>query len=222
MRFALNVGGLAIIYLAGFGFSTFGHLARAEGARPRCALSAARLFAATPSSVVYRSRTGASSRGTFACLKSLGRNRWLGDGRGRERFLGALALGSDRVGYGLTLYENSREDVADQQVRVLNLRTGALILKVPAVSAPDPESPKSRGGVRDIAFGAGGSLAWIGANTNTSPATFELWASDAHGTRMLDAGTDIPSTSLAVSGSRFYWTRADKPKTTTLEGSTTK
>lgn len=222
MKSARNIAGLVLVCLAGFGFPVLGQAARAEGATEMCVPRGARVLAATPSSVVYRSRTGPSSRGTFGCLKSLGRNRWLGDGRGRERFLGAFALGRDRVGYGLTLYENSREDVADQQVRVLDLRTGALILKVPAVSVADPESPNARGGVHDIAMSGRGSLAWIAANTNTSPATFELWTSDTHGTQMLDAGPDILPTSLAVSGARFYWTRAGRPMTTTLEGTATK
>lgn len=222
MKSAQNIAGLALICLPGFGVLALGHAARAEGAKEMCVPPRARTLAATPSSVVYRSKTGASGGGTFGCLKSLGRNRWLGDGRGRERFLGAFALGSDRVAYGLTLYENTREDVADQQVRVLNLRTGALLLKVPAVSVADPESPKTRGGVHDIAMSGGGSVAWIAANTNTSPPAFELWTSDTHGTRMLDAGPDLLPTSLAVSGARFYWTRAGRPMTTTLEGPATK
>jgi len=195
-----------------------GHEEAGAATADRCALRGARILDASAETVVYRRRPRPRNPGTYGCARSVGRNRWLGDGRGFERFLGPLALSGEKVAYGLTLYENSRGDLGEHRVRVLNLRTGRLVFQAGATALPDPETPRGAFGVRDVALTRGGAVAWIAGDVNTVPTTFEVWVADRSGTRMVARGQDVSPTSLAVSGNRVYWHAGGAAVATTVSG----
>lgn len=173
-----------------------------------CSLPTAREIVRTTSAVVYRRPARPSNSGTFVCADAKRRNYWLGDGRGRERFLGPLTLVGNRAAYGLTLYENTREDLAEQRVRVKSAWSGRTLLSLRATSVPDPESPATPGGVKDVALTSEGGLAWISADVSADRPSYEVWLADKKGARMLAKSANIDPRSLAVSEALMFWSDA--------------
>lgn len=167
----------------------------------------ARVVAASPTSVVYRVANG---QGTFGCLLGGGRRRWLGDARGRPRVLGSVTTRGQLVAYGLTVYGSENELEAKYELRLLDLRTGRLVVRAPAASAQGLD-PSAADGVRRVVLTPRGAVAWVGADTSAAPTRFEVWVADAAGRRRLAAGTEVVSNSLAVAGGAVTWLEGGVP-----------
>jgi hypothetical protein len=111
--------------------------------------------------------------------------------------------------------EYSREDV-EESVSVLDVRTGRSrgANAIADVAAPRPEA---RNAVTAIVLRPDGAAAWIARNEDLQPARFEVHALPAHGSAaLLAAGADIDPASLAVAGSRVYWTAGGAPQAGTF------
>jgi hypothetical protein len=107
--------------------------------------------------------------------------------------------------------EYSREDV-EESVSVLDVRTGR---SRGADAIADVAAPRSgaRNAVTAIVLRPDGAVAWIARNDDIQPARFEVHALPAHGAAaLLAAGADIDPASLAVAGSRVYWTAGGAPQ----------
>jgi hypothetical protein len=98
-------------------------------------------------------------------------------------------------------------------VDVRNLRSGRLVRHVPT-GVPLTARPGFFTGVgptKEIVVKADGSVAWIAEDLERSsgelPLYFDVYASDASGTRLLASGSNVAPTSLALAGSTIYWTQ---------------
>jgi hypothetical protein len=69
----------------------------------------------------------------------------------------------------------------------------------------------------DIEVTTTGAIAWTRSATTYGPREPEIRKLDAGGEAVVDRGADIDLSSLAVAGSRLYWTRADAPRSARLE-----
>jgi hypothetical protein len=99
------------------------------------------------------------------------------------------------------------------QIRVVNLRTGrALVNEL----AADGDEGASITGVPDLALKANGSVAWIVAVRQGSGTVYRVMRHDVNGRAVLDSGADIDPSSLALSSSTLYWTRAGQPHSAEL------
>jgi hypothetical protein len=106
--------------------------------------------------------------------------------------------------------EYSREDV-EESVSVLDVRTGRShgADAVADVAAPRPDA---RNAVTAIVLRPDGAVAWIARNDDIQPARYEVLALGAGRPALLATGPDIDPASLAVAGSRVYWTAAGAPQ----------
>jgi hypothetical protein len=96
------------------------------------------------------------------------------------------------------------------EVRVVDLSTGRRTVQASAFS---PGMPLFE--VTDLELKPNASVAWI-AKPDTGG--FEVRKSDASGrNQLLDSGPDIDPSSLAVSASIVYWTKAGAPRSAKLD-----
>lgn len=125
--------------------------------------------------------------------------------------------------------------VSSLRVIVRDLRTGRVLHAVPTGTPPTP-NPGSVGVGKIVALvlKSDGSVAWIAKDTERSAAAkapyFDVYATDASGTRLLESGTNIDTSSLSLSvgathlgyypdsvaGSTLYWTQGGQSFSTTL------
>jgi hypothetical protein len=99
------------------------------------------------------------------------------------------------------------------QIKVVNLRTGRALVNEPAAEG-DEETRTT--GVPDLALKANGSVAWIVAVRQDSGTVYRVVRHDLNGRAVLDSGSDIDPSSLALSSSTLYWTRAGQPHSAEL------
>jgi hypothetical protein len=73
-------------------------------------------------------------------------------------------------------------------------------------------SGKCEGRILELVLKNDGAVAWIaGFGCPAQTKLLEVHALDAAGERLLASGADVAPESLALAGSRLYWTQADKP-----------
>jgi hypothetical protein len=101
------------------------------------------------------------------------------------------------------------------RVLVRDLRTGRLIHDDPTGTSTNPAYVEREGvgPARAIVVKSNGSVAWLNfADLSTQPpgSVYQVHVSDKTGSRLLASGTDIDPSSLALTGSTLYWTRAGK------------
>ena len=107
---------------------------------------------------------------------------------------------------------------------VRNLLTGRVLRRVPTggskltrtthpYTVPEPGDYVGVGPALDVMVKGDGSAAWIVYNALRmgTPPQYEVHAVDKTGSRILASGTDIDPHSLALAGSRLYWTQGGKP-----------
>jgi hypothetical protein len=61
-----------------------------------------------------------------------------------------------------------------------------------------------------------GSIAWLRDRFDPSGVRYEVHKRDSTGTALLEDGRDVEHGSLALAGSRVYWTRGGAPRTAEL------
>jgi hypothetical protein len=92
---------------------------------------------------------------------------------------------------------------------VLDARTSKKIKNVPAFERiGDPQEGRAR--VTDIELRSNGAVGWIAFNNQAPAAGWEVRRADRRGSYLLAAGPSIAPTSLALSGTRLYWTDSGK------------
>jgi hypothetical protein len=92
----------------------------------------------------------------------------------------------------------------EESLTVLNLGSGRRLHHV--------STGKCEESILELVLKHDGAVAWItGFGCRARTKSLEVHALDAAGERLLASGTDVAPGSLALAGSRLYWTQADKP-----------
>lgn len=98
---------------------------------------------------------------------------------------------------------------------VHNLSTGRVLHKVTTVTLVKPEAtPISEGPATALVVKSDGAVAWI-VETGF-PATYQVYAIDKTGRRMLASSPDIVPHSLALAGNTVHWTQGGEPASAPL------
>ncbi len=177
-------------------------------------------MAADSEAVVYRVNDPHLGRAIRACV--YGGQRVVG--------LGSPVVCGSGVCFGvrdlqlvgtLVAYESFLSNLTGGEwfVVVRNLRSGRIIRHIPTGTSLKPMSETGVGPVTDLVVKADGSVVWIADDIERRIVTnvpysetpyFDVYASDAAGTRLLAAGADIQSSSLALAGGTVYWSEAGR------------
>ncbi|MGA7705606.1 MAG: hypothetical protein WB998_12005 [Solirubrobacteraceae bacterium] len=134
------------------------------------------------------------------------------------------ALNGPVVAYEESNYGGYESRLSEQWIVVRDLRTGRLLHRVPTGVAEEagPEVA-GVGFITGLVVKSDGAVAWIvdnfGLDVGLPPEAvpfYEVKSVDGSGLRTLAGGTDVDPSSLALAGSRLYWTQADKAFSTAL------
>ena len=183
--------------------------AAADHQHKRCYPKGARTIAASDRARVYEWTSEEDDSRYIACVFRTGRRIELGfsESAARSSFdIPLVRFAKWQLAYvwrGCLVYCNTG-------VQRVNLRTG----KRRGFASDDYIS------VPDLELRSNGSLAWIQQEFDSSTRQLRdirVLKHDAGGTTELDAGMDIASESLALSGSWLYWTRGGEPRFATLD-----
>jgi hypothetical protein len=128
----------------------------------------------------------------YACLFSTGKSRPLG------RFQTDFGISNEALSGRFVAYQylDCREDCSRSEVRVLDLKTGA--------KRKSPKAGTGSGGITGLVVKRNGSAAWI---REVGRSYGEVHTFTASGESVLDSGAGIEPFSLALAGSRLYWTK---------------
>jgi hypothetical protein len=112
---------------------------------------------------------------------------------------------------------NGTEEVNNSLVIVRDLSTGKVLHRVPTGIASRPDNPASvgTGSVSGLVVKSDGAVAWI-SPTGEMFGFREVHALDRTGNRVLASGSGIDRSSLALAGSRLYWTQNGVPASAVL------
>jgi hypothetical protein len=126
------------------------------------------------------------------------------------RYLGYDAADADDGQPGVALLVAVRDVKRDRCIRgfLANPPDGDL-----SFSYDDAEP-----GVTDLELTGDGGLAWIVSGRPDRDDYFYVQKNDGGGRAVLDEGTTIDPSSLALSGRRIYWMNAGVPRSATLDG----
>jgi hypothetical protein len=193
------------------------------GNRPACSSPGSATVLASRSARVFTKRGTVRPnyrvRRYYAC--SYRRDRRIRIGIVGEPGVFATSLTPIRLAGRFVAYATFLEGAADGSqayVDVRDLRTGA---RTKSVTAGEPDegqfSHDFQGPIQDLELRSNGSVAWIEKTFTTGDPLFRVVKHDAGGRAVLDAGTDVDPRSLALSGSRLYWTRGGTPFAATLD-----
>lgn len=158
--------------------------------KPKCAVSGA-VIDAGREGIVFR-RGPRDDFIAYACsyatgkTRSLGQHAIVGPGRETDRF----QVAGRYVGY-ITAHCSSGAQDCDDYVTVLDLRTRRTTMQS---SFGDLTSEK-------LVLATNGSVAWV-RKTGT---LYEVRRIDGRGEAVVDSGSDIEPSSLAIAGSSVYW-----------------
>ena len=123
-------------------------------------------------------------------------------------------------------YATASRPVGSEQgyfyVVVRNLRTGKLLDRVPTGVPLEPDRRHvGVGPVKAMVVKADGAVAWIALDDKQSELnhhlsghedlSYDLYALDRNGERLLASGTELAPSSLALAGSTLYWTQGGRP-----------
>jgi hypothetical protein len=192
-RAAIAVGAAAIASL----------LASASGAAPRtCGPASAHTLARNSVARIYSPEKGTPLRPShvFGCTFASGHVVSLG--ATVRQSVGHVALGGTFAGYGL---RQMGVDTSFTRVRVMDLRTGRVIVDAAATS--QPMRPESFTDVTVLVLNAHGHVAWIGSMSSIglNETTYEVRKVDGPAEALLDASSQIDPTSLHRHGRRITW-----------------
>lgn len=193
----------------------------AAGTVERCQLRGSRTVVANEQGRVFTARDrlrGRTVTGYFGCLYRVNRAYYLGrDYRSRD-FTDAVQhvrLAGRYAGYAV-LSRFDRPCGFAGEARVTNLRTGRVEHRAPGIPGRAAER------ITDLELKPNSSVGWIAtACLPGAPDRDEVNVIDADGRRTLDSGVDgtatnIAPSSLALSGSRLYWTKGGTATSATL------
>lgn len=105
-------------------------------------------------------------------------------------------------------------------VEVVDLRTGRRRVTPSGIAGGPVQSGAETGGIAAIVCTGAGDAAWIafnGTRSETGELVYDVYAYDDHGLRLLDSGTGVAESSLALAGRTVYWTDGGQPRSATLE-----
>ncbi len=126
--------------------------------------------------------------------------------------MAAFESSSARTGYGKSWL-----------IVVRDLRDGKVVHSVPTGTSVHPGPPRVAGGIirQDVGIGPAesivvkrdGAVAWIAQDAveGELPYEYQVHALDRSGSRVLADGADVEPSSLALAGSRLYWSEGGKP-----------
>jgi glucose dehydrogenase len=106
----------------------------------------------------------------------------------------------------------------EQYLVVMDLRNGRILHRVPVGTSSPPSI--CFGPVLTMIVKSDGATAWIAEDVQTSesePDSYEAWAVDKTGARLLVSGPEIEPYSLTLGGSTLYWTQGGKPLSASLD-----
>jgi hypothetical protein len=105
---------------------------------------------------------------------------------------------------------------SEQRVVVESLRTGRVLHRVPAGSSTHDRV--GFGSITTLLVKSDGAAAWIVGNGlgDVHSTAYEVAAVDGTGSRVLAESSEIEPKSLALAGSRLYWTQGSKVMSATL------
>jgi hypothetical protein len=114
------------------------------------------------------------------------------------------------------VYGSGKEEAPRYLMVVRDLSTGRILHRVITGRFVKPEAtPVSVGLVTSLVVKSDGATAWI-VETGV-PATYQTYAIDKTGRRMLASSAAIVPYSLALAGSTLYWTQGDQPFSASLK-----
>ncbi len=157
---------------------------------------------------------------TELCVLRTGRRVGLGDDARANTFPDAVDTYGHRLSRRYLAYVL---DIGGRQpetlIRLYSLRTGRRV-KSYAAQQRDPAAVVSDAShrVTDLEVTSRGELAWIARNPSSSNPVVEVHAADHRGERVLEASAQVEEGSLAVEGSRLYWTSGGMPQSAQLSG----
>jgi hypothetical protein len=204
--------GLAAACAAVAGTAAFTGLPAASAARS-CGPASARTLAHDGVARIYTPDRG----GLLAAVRVYGctfaSSRTVSLGGGNQQYVELPTLGGSFAGYSL---RQMGVDTGFARVRVIDLRSGRVLDDVAAASPTN--RPESFIGVTSLVLNAHGHVAWIGSKSaiGVRQTTFEVRKIDASRASLLDAGTQIGSTSLRRHGRQISWVRDGARRTATL------
>lgn len=220
---------LSVLLLLGVGI---GYASPRQEPALRCSLAAdASMLSADTWAQVYSTperhgpHGGISRPELFGCAFKLGRNISLGRirPRGGSGTAGARGITFEALSSPFVAYEYSVAGAYRLLVR--DLRTGRLVHDVPS----GPVTTRFHFGVDPIVSvavkGGDGAVAWLVENKSVLPVGFDvsneseftLFVLDKNGERQLAIGEDLDPSSLALSGSRVYWSQGGVAASTLLD-----
>ena len=172
----------------------------ADAARSDCYPRGTKTAEASKDARVY-TRGRSDNLRVYACLYSTGRSRPLGTNESGEFGPDSETIAGRYVAY-VYFDGPTREDKSQTQVRVIDLKTGR-------IRRSSDRGPG--GGFGGLVVNRTGATAWIWARGSGT----EVRKIDADGEGIVDTGP-ADGGSLALAGSRLYWTRDGSPMTALL------
>ncbi len=109
---------------------------------------------------------------------------------------------------------------SSDSVEVVDLRTGRRRETPTGIAGGPVHSGAEIGGVAAIVCTGAGDAAWIafnGPRSGSGELVYDVYAYDGHGLRLLDSGTGVGESSLALAGRTVYWTDGGQPRSAVLE-----
>jgi hypothetical protein len=114
------------------------------------------------------------------------------------------------------VYGSSKEKAPRYFMVVRDLSTGRILHRVITGRLVKPEAtPVSIGSATAIAVKSDGAVAWI-VETGV-PATYQVYAIDKTGSRLLASSAEIVPYSLALAGNTVYWTQGGQSTSAALD-----